>query len=244
MSAPPTTGMRAGAALIPAHNEEARIAGVVRESISQVREVWVVDDGSSDATAEAAEAAGARVIQHNRNQGKGAALRTGLQHLYGRKEIGRVVILDGDGQHDPAEIARFMELAGDYPLVVGNRMRNTTAMPPVRRAVNRLMSRWISKACGQPLPDTQCGFRMVERELIPLLLEGQCSRYDFETEMLLLTAGAGHQIGFVPVSTLYPEKGRSGIRPLVDTWRFWQLMRRHRKNLRQVSPMKRMAPVR
>jgi hypothetical protein len=106
-------------------------------------------------------------------------------------------------------------------------MNDVREMPLVRRAVNRYMSRKISRACAQEIPDTQCGFRMVHREIIPDLLGGT-ERFDYETEMLILTSRAGFRIASVPISTVYSDEV-SSIHPVRDTLRFFKLMRRYRK---------------
>ena len=212
------------AALIPAYREARHIAAVVRATRPQVDEVLVVDDGSPDDTAAQAEAAGARVIRHGANRGKGAAIKTGLAAL--RERGARyIVLLDGDGQHASDEIPRFVAAAeAGAELVVGNRLGDTRDMPLVRRWVNRFMSWRISRACGTPIPDTQCGFRLLARDAVPALL-GETDRFDFETEMLVLAARAGRRIASVPIRTIYGEE-KSKISPVRDALRFFRLMRR------------------
>src|SRR5262249_21700102 len=125
--------------------------------------VIVVDDGSTDATGKLAVAAGARVLAHSQVRGKGAALATGLQEA-GRLGFEKAFVLDGDGQHGPADIQAFLKCAHEtgVPLIVGNRMLQAEGMPWVRRVVNRWMSRRLSKLAGRPLPDSQCGFRLID----------------------------------------------------------------------------------
>ncbi len=214
------------AALIPAYCEERFIADVVRRTGAQLAEVLVVDDGSPDQTAALARGAGAEVIRHEVNQGKGAAIQTGLRALLARG-CDAIVILDGDGQHRPEEIPRFVEMAGreHTKLLIGNRMTDTKDMPWQRLATNRFMSGQISLLCGQRIADTQCGFRLLQRELVPLLL-GRTGRFDYETEMLILTAWHGFRISSVPVSTVYGEE-TSSIHPVRDTLRFFRLMARY-----------------
>lgn len=217
------------AALIPAYREERFIADVVARTRAQLAELLVVDDGSPDRTAELARGAGAEVIVHEVNQGKGVALQTGLRTLAGRG-VDFVLILDADGQHLPEEIPRFLEAAAQRPecrMFVGNRMHHVETMPWNRLATNRFMSGQISLLCGQAIPDTQCGFRMIHRDLVPRLLTGdKAGRFDYETEMLILTAWAGERIGAVPVSTVYGEE-TSSIHPVRDTARFFKLMGRY-----------------
>lgn len=216
-------------ALIPAYREERYIADVVQRTCAQVERVLVVDDGSGDRTGELASGAGAELLRHEANAGKGAAIKTGLRHLV---ESGAewILLLDGDGQHLPEEIARFRaaaEAEPDVRLWLGNRMADTSKMPAVRRATNRFMSWLLSRVCGQPIPDSQCGFRMVHRTLAPRL-ECETTGFDYESEMLIRLSREGEKIGAVPVSTIYRDEV-SSIRPAADTvkfakliWRYWQ----------------------
>jgi glycosyltransferase involved in cell wall biosynthesis len=216
------------AAVIPAYLEEKHIADVVRRTLAQLDNVLVVDDGSTDATAANARKAGAEVIVHPENAGKGETIKTGLRHWLERNLTG-VVILDGDGQHLPEEIARFLTTAAATrsELLIGSRMNDVREMPLVRRLVNRYMSNKISRLCGQPIPDTQCGFRMVHRSIIPDLLGG-AERFDYETEMLIVASRKGCKIASVPITTVYSDEV-SSIHPARDTIRFFKLMRRYQK---------------
>ena len=215
------------AALIPCYFEEKHVQDIARRTRVQLDQVLVVDDGSTDATEAEARASGAEVIRHSTNQGKGAAIKTGLRELSGRASVEYVLVLDGDGQHLPEEIPAFVEAANatHAALLVGNRMSDTRTMPFVRRMTNRFMSAQISAVCGQPIPDTQCGFRMFHRDLAAALCETRSSKYDFETEMLVIAARRGGSIAAVPVSTVYGDEV-SKIHPLRDTIRFFQLMHR------------------
>jgi glycosyltransferase involved in cell wall biosynthesis len=216
------------AAVIPAYHEEKHVADVVRRTLAQLDNVLVVDDGSTDATAAAARNAGAEVIVHPQNLGKGESIKAGLRHWLDRNAI-YAVVLDGDGQHLPEEIGRFLETASSTraELLVGTRMNDVSEMPLVRRLTNRYMSNKISRLCGQPIPDTQCGFRMVHRGLIPELLGG-AERFDYETEMLILASRKGCRIESVPITTVYSDEV-SSIHPVRDTIRFFKLIRRYEK---------------
>jgi glycosyltransferase involved in cell wall biosynthesis len=217
------------AAVIPAYNEENHIADVVRRTRQKLDHVLVIDDGSRDKTADRARDAGAEVIVHPQNRGKGETIKTGLRHWLDR-QLDFVIILDADGQHRPEEIDRFTAaaLSANGPkLLVGNRMNDLSSMPRLRRFVNRWMSQRISGVCGQEIPDTQCGFRMLHRELIPDLLGG-AARFDYETEMLIIASRKGFRIGSVPISTVYSDEV-SSIHPVRDAIRFFRLMRRYQK---------------
>jgi len=218
------------AAVIPAYQEKKHIDDVVRRTRDKIDNVLVVDDGSNDKTAERAREAGAEVIVHPQNRGKGEAIKTGLRHFLNR-QFDWVFILDADGQHRPEEIDRFLAAAvsaTEPKLILGNRMNDVSSMPLVRRIVNRYMSKKISRVCRQDIPDTQCGFRMLHRQLIPDLLEG-ADRFEYESEMLIIASRKGFRIDSVSISTVYSDEV-SSIHPVRDTLRFFKLMRRYRKS--------------
>ena len=149
--------------------------------------------------------------------------------IIARGDFEAVVMLDGDGQHLPEEIARFRVAAETDPSIglwVGNRMTDLRAMPRVRRWTNRFMSGLLSRVAGQRVPDSQCGFRLARRHVAELLTECESSAFDYESEMLIRIARAGHAIGAVPVSTVYRDEV-SSIRPARDTLRFARLLWRH-----------------
>src|SRR4051812_25079758 len=150
------------AVVIPCLNEAATIKPLVEEIRRMLPTVWVVDDGSSDATAVQAAAAGARVLRFERSQGKGAALKEGWRKAR-EERFAWALNMDGDGQHLPSDIPKFLDRAGagGGDLLIGNRMLQPSGMPWLRRNVNRWMSRRLSRLAGIDAPDTQCGFRMM-----------------------------------------------------------------------------------
>jgi glycosyltransferase involved in cell wall biosynthesis len=217
------------AAVIPAYQDEKHIGDIVRRTRERLDHVLVIDDGSSDQTGQRARDAGAEVIVHSQNRGKGDAIKTGLEQCLERQTTW-VILLDSDGQHLPEEIDRFLSGAASatrHTFFVGNRMSNATAMPFIRRIVNRYMSNRISRVCGQKIPDTQCGFRMLDSQLIPELLGGG-DRFDYDTEVLIIASRKGYRIESVSITTVYSDQV-SKIRPLRDAIRFLKLMWRYRK---------------
>jgi glycosyltransferase involved in cell wall biosynthesis len=214
-------------AIIPAYCEEQFIGKVVGRVLHYVRAVLVVDDGSPDNTATEAEAAGAKVIRHSTNLGKGAALKTGLDYAISI-EADFFLFLDADGQHDPTEIPAFIDAINrsDADLVVGNRMGNLKSMPLIRRWTNQFMSWQIGRICKIPIPDSQCGFRLARKELLSVLT-APSNRFEFESESIILAARQGFRLGFVPIRTIYTDQ-RSKIRPLRDTVRYLRLIRKYR----------------
>jgi glycosyltransferase involved in cell wall biosynthesis len=226
------------AAVIPAYQDEKHIGDIVRRTRKQLERVLVVDDGSTDQTAQRASDAGAEVIVHDQNQGKGEAIKTGLAHWFGAPnpsagagdgQVAWAILLDSDGQHLPEEIERFVAAAGvatQPTFFIGNRMNDVARMPLIRRVVNRYMSNQISRVCGQNIPDTQCGFRMVDRELAPDLLGGG-HRFDYDTEVLIVASRKEYRIESVPISTVYSDEV-SKIHPVRDALRFFKMMRRYK----------------
>jgi glycosyltransferase involved in cell wall biosynthesis len=216
------------AAIIPAYQDEKHIGDIVRRTRERLDHVLVVDDGSSDQTAQRARGAGAEVIVHKQNRGKGEAIKTGLAHCLDRG-VTWLSLLDSDGQHLPEEIDRFLAAAAratQATFLIGNRMNNLTGMPFIRRVVNRYMSRQISRVCKQEIPDTQCGFRMVDRQLVPQLLGGG-NRFEYDTEVLIIASRKGYRIESVPITTVYSDQV-SKIHPMRDALRFLKLMWRYR----------------
>jgi glycosyltransferase involved in cell wall biosynthesis len=181
--------------------------------------VLVVDDGSTDETALLAKSAGATVIRHERNCGKGAALRSGLSQLF-KQGFEWAVTLDGDGQHAPedlTELLRCAERTGAL-LVIGNRMDNARALPWLRRQVNRWMSRKLSRLAGRHLPDTQCGLRLIHLgtwAALPLKTE----RFEVESETLMAFLAAGGRVEFVPIHVMRSSRS-SHIHPVTDSLRW------------------------
>jgi glycosyltransferase involved in cell wall biosynthesis len=210
------------AAVIPCLNEEGTIGPLVSEVRRHLPRVIVVDDGSSDATAFAACDAGAEVIFHAVARGKGAALQTGWRQAR-RSGFQWALNLDGDGQHAPGDIPSFLRCAGrgTAKLVVGNRMGQAGEMPWLRRHVNRWMSRRISRLAGQALPDSQCGFRLMNLTAwasIPV----DAAHFEIESEVLLRFVAASFAVEFVPIEVIYRSE-RSKIKPWRDTlrWLHW-----------------------
>jgi glycosyltransferase involved in cell wall biosynthesis len=208
-------------AVVPAFQAAATVAAVVAGAREHCARVLVIDDGSTDGTAEAARAAGAEVVRHAANAGKGAALRTGLEAL-ARAGVGRALALDADGQHLPAEIPALLAASDATPaaIVVGVRRKAGHTIRWLNRLANRLADALLRRIAGRPLPDTQSGFRVYPVRAT-LALGATADRYDFETEVLLRAARAGMPVLGVPVAVHYPPVAErvSHYRPAVDTLR-------------------------
>ena len=223
------------AVVIPCRNEEASIAGLVRAVRQYFELVVVVDDNSSDETAARAIEAGAQVVRREQNPGKGAALKAGVAAALAQ-DCAWVMTLDGDGQHRPEDIPALLRCAEETgaSLVIGNRMPGAEAIPWLRRSVNRWMSRQISQFAGRFLPDSQCGFRLINLKAWGAL-RLETDHYEIESEMLLAFVQAGYRVEFVPIHVIGRGR-RSQIDPVKDTWRWlrwWKGVRCRRRVNRQ-----------
>lgn len=212
------------AVVVPCLNEAAAIESLILGVRGHLSQVIVVDDGSTDDTGARALRSGAEVCRHEQPRGKGAALQTGLRRA---RELGFswALVMDGDGQHAPRDIPAFLHRAEQTgaDLIVGNRMNDSGKMPWLRRFVNRWMSRRLSRLAGQPLPDTQCGFRLLKLEpWSRLSLETQ--HFEVESESLLAFLAAGHRVEFVPIEVIYKTE-QSKIHPWRDTVRWFKWLR-------------------
>ncbi len=206
-------------ALIPLYNE-ARTAGKLIRKVSEyVEGCLVVDDGSTDSSAAIASQAGAEVIRHSKNYGKGLSLRDGFKRIL-EQDFDAVIIIDGDNQHDPRDIPRFIHKAegSSSGIILGNRMYNVGRMPLIRILTNKFMSWIISKVTGQKIMDSQCGYRLIKKEVLEKITLFS-SRFEIESEILIKAARCNFKIASIPISSIY-QKEQSKIDPLLDTLRF------------------------
>ncbi len=220
-------------ALIPAYNEAERITPTIQRTL-QYLPVLVVDDGSTDHTPSLAKTAGAAVLSQRPNQGKGAALRAGFFYAFERG-YDAVVTLDADGQHDPAEIPKFMDafsanVSQPPDLVIG--ARNYHLMPIVRRTSNTI-GRWmISWSMGQTIPDNQSGYRLISRRLMEVLQDSDEQNFEFEVEMIAICLKQGYILQWVPIQTIYAGEG-SHIRPLRHLMHWFRIVWKTRQIMKK-----------
>ncbi|MCR6687744.1 glycosyltransferase family 2 protein [Pseudoxanthomonas sp.] len=216
---------RSTAVVIPALNEALRIRDVVEQTLVHCPWVIVVDDGSDDGTGDCLRDLPVTVLRHERRRGKGSALRTGFAAALAQGASGALTI-DGDGQHDPADLPRLLAAAARHPqhIVIGARLRHRAAAPPHRRMANAFGDWGVAWAAGFRIADTQSGQRYYPA---PVLALGDVPGEDFVFEAQLLISAA-RQLGMrcvsVPVETRYRGQDggplrRSHFRPLRDLYR-------------------------
>jgi glycosyltransferase involved in cell wall biosynthesis len=205
--------------LICAHNEAGFIERVVRTALEQTPcKVVVVDDGSTDRTAELAEQAGAYVLRNPENLGKGVSLKRGFE-LVRERNCDAVVVVDGDGQHDPCEIQRFLDAyeRTKIPILVGNRMADTAGMPFVRKWTNRFMCWVLNRLTKMYVADPPCGFRFYRTDVLPFIMSDE-KRFAFEFDILIHAALRNIRVDSVRVSTIYHDQRHSQVAPMRDAW--------------------------
>ena len=218
-------------ALIPAWNEATHVGPIVEVTRAHLP-VLVVDDGSHDETPNVAEGAGAIVVRHHQNQGKGVALMTGFAWALERG-YQAVITLDADGQHDPEEIGKFRVAyeadAGD--LIIGR--RDFGQMPFPRNYTNAIFGSWLlSLALGARIHDSQSGYRLYGRCLLERL-DLTTTGFELEVEVIVQAVCQGMRIGWVEIRTIYGVGEVSYFHPVRDSARFlgmvWQAWRRRVK---------------
>ncbi len=207
--------------LLCAYNEEEHVGRVVRGAAEWGFPVVVVDDGSTDGTARAAEESGAVVISHGENRGKGAALDTGFSYAR-EKGFEAVLTMDADGQHDPRFIGRFVDayVSTGADVILGTRMMGMPeGMPWIRRFTNRFTSFVVSRITGLRVTDSQCGYRLIRTSLW-CKVRPSGNRFDAESEILLAAVEVPFSLVEVVVPSVYDQEGDSKIDPFVDSRRF------------------------
>jgi glycosyltransferase involved in cell wall biosynthesis len=188
---------------IPAFNEEKVIGNVIRECLCYCDSVIVCDDGSSDNTSQNAQQAGAKVIRHNKNKGKGASLKTLFQNaLENDAEI--IITMDGDGQFLPKEIPKLITTItdNDFDIVVGYRFDSNSEMPKYRQVGNQFLDKITNLASDLPLRDTQSGFRVYSKKAIEKI-SFDSDGFAADSEILVDATQKGLKIGEVQVTVLY-----------------------------------------
>lgn len=223
------------AVVIPAYNESKTIRDVVQRALVQCQYVIVIDDGSVDGTADTIADLPIVLLRNDRNCGKAVSLWRGMLHAMDRG-VSAVITLDADGQHQPEDIQRFLEMAYKYPdhIIIGSRMANKHAIPRRRYYANRVANFWISWAAGYYIKDSQSGFRLYPMSLLrnSKLHVSTTYGFVFESEILIEAARRGVYSLNLPISAIYkPNSRASHFRPVLDIVRItrmvaWRLISR------------------
>lgn len=207
-------------AIIPAYNEAKDLGSFLSEIKEKNLSILVIDDGSTDNTYQVAKKHADLVIKNQINFGKGLALRKGIDYLIDNKYFDYLITMDADGQHSPADLDKFIQEAKQGSgFVIGNRMENPKGMPKTRIITNKFMSWLISKIAKQNIPDSQCGYRLIKKEIIESLTI-KTKKFEIESEMLLNASQLGYPIKSIPIKSIYHKNVSSKIKPASDTFRF------------------------
>ncbi len=206
--------------VIPAYNEAATIRDVASRALEHCSQVVVVDDGSTDDTVAQLDGLPLTVLQNEKNAGKAASLWNGMRYAL-QQGAEAVITLDGDGQHDPADIPRLLAVSERYPghTLIAARLQNRESAPRARLFANNFADFWISWAAGQWVHDSQSGFRLYPAELLRGLTPRQDRRYGFvfESEVLIIGIRRGFPSISVPITSVYRHGARpSHFRPVAD----------------------------
>jgi glycosyltransferase involved in cell wall biosynthesis len=205
---------------IPAYDEARAIRAVVQDALAQCPRVIVVDDGSRDGTASRLHDLPVTILVHEANRGKADSLRTAFAYALSH-DARCVITLDGDGQHDPADVPALLSAwrRHDNAMVIGARLHDRARFPPARYRANRFACFWISWAAGHAIADSQSGFRVYPREVMRIALDGRVRGrgFTFESEILIESAWRGHPTVAVTIPGRYPPTARpSHFRPVID----------------------------
>jgi glycosyltransferase involved in cell wall biosynthesis len=206
--------------IIPAYNSYDTVGDVIGGAKQYLSTVVVVDDGSKDGTYLSAKKAGAIVLKHKKNCGKGMALRTGFAYML-ENSFNAVITLDADNQHDPSEIPRFLARyqEGEADIIIGSRMHEKDRIPRYRYIPNQVGVTFISWAAGCHFEDTQSGYRLYSSKVIKTI-KLTTKGYHTETEILIKAGKKGFKIATIPIKTIYFPLGqeKSYYRPIIDTY--------------------------
>lgn len=210
--------------IIPAFNEGEVIASIVRQvrevldTYSQSYEVLVIDDGSSDETAAQARSAGAVVYSHPYNIGNGAAIKSGIRNAKGES----LILMDGDGQHNPTDIPRLFEKLESFDMVVGARTADSVATPQ-RKLANRIYNRFATYMCKHRIEDLTSGFRAIKTDIARQFVSLLPNEFSYPTTITMAVVRSGYSLTYIPIRT-NSRIGKSKIKPLRDGSRFFMII--------------------
>jgi glycosyltransferase involved in cell wall biosynthesis len=206
--------------LIPVYNEEKQLDALLSEMQGLDFDILVIDDGSKDGTADVAKAHNVKLIRNEVNLGKGTALRKGFEYALERG-YDLIFTMDGDGQHRPEDLLKIYEhyLKSGADIIIGNRMWNPVGMPLIRKITNKVMSKIISFLTKTYIPDSQCGLKLIRREVLRNV-DISSRKFEIESEILIRAIRKGYKVESMPILSVYHAHNSSKIRPIRDTIRF------------------------
>ena len=230
-------GKKSVSVIIPVYNETETVAGIIKEitGLYPEFEVIVINDGSTDETGAQAKEAGALVYSHPYNIGNGAAIKSGIRIASG--DI--LVFMDGDGQHDPKDMAAMLEFFPDYDMVVGARPGGQQASL-WRAAGNRVYNGFASYVAKFPIQDLTSGFRAIKAEIARSFLYLLPNTYSYPTTMTLGVLRSGRSVKYIPIHSRKRSKGKSKVKPFRDGVRFFMIIT---KICALYSPLRVFLPV-
>ncbi|MHA2174584.1 MAG: glycosyltransferase family 2 protein [Candidatus Hodarchaeales archaeon] len=217
--------------IVPAYNEEKTLPSVIQQLETYINRenILIANDGSIDNTIRVTKQYGLESINNEINQGKGFILRKGFEKIVMENpEVDWIITFDADGQHNSQDLPQFFEIINqnsNVSIIIGT--RDYHLMPSANRISNLLTSRWCEYWLNWGISDLQCGFRAYYTEDIREILDYglSCTKFDLETEILLVAWILGKKMTQVPIKTLYEQqRRRSRIAPNLDTLRWMKLM--------------------
>ncbi|MCK9408386.1 MAG: glycosyltransferase family 2 protein [Bacteriovoracaceae bacterium] len=213
------------AVIIPSYNASASLPALLKRTVPIVskEQIIVVNDGSKDETAAIALQYGVTVLSHDKNYGKGAALKTGFKYVLAH-QFDASVTMDADLQHEPEMIPSFINkyAEGKFDVVIGSRVFNTATMPVHRFLSNTITSALVRLRTGASIPDSQSGFRLLSRKVLELV-ELESTGFEAETELLIKAAVSGCSFTSVPIKTIYSGE-KSNMTHLHTTIQFIRVL--------------------
>lgn len=216
------------AVLIPAYNEDKTIHTIIQQTKHHIAQVIVINDGSTDNTAEALKDLPITLLHNDTNQGKDKTLLRGFKYCLDNK-VNAILTIDADGQHDPADIPKFLDAYAQHPehLIIGARVTNTENAPKHRLFANKLGDFFVSWAAGERIKDSQSGYRLYPAAMLRDYLKTH-KKHDgfvFESEIIIDGVHNGFHTAIVPIKSYYPEAARaSHFHPLRDSVKIGKML--------------------
>lgn len=215
--------------LVPVYNEFKTVGIFLDKLNASGYPYLVVDDGSFEDTTDILVDKCENYIKLGVNKGKGGAIKEGAKYCIESLKYDEILIMDGDGQHLLSDVPTFIKRAENDPIkgiIIGNRLHNPSKMPKIRYITNKFMSWIISKLSGQKIVDSQCGMRLINKDIFDLQLNS--NGFDFDSEMLVKTSKYGYKIINVPIKCVYTSEDNSKLNIFKDTIKFIKLLWRLR----------------